>query len=154
MRLRTSAAILIGLLIGGSLALARLPARSAREPAPPDTLVPRRNLAAKVQEVFAARCTPCHGPDLQKPRGRFGYVLDLRRMAANPELVIPCRPDQSELWELVSRNEMPPEDSPGGELTAPEKQLIHDWIAAGASGDTAPLAAASCQAERGGTGRE
>ena len=36
----------------------------------------------------------CHGPDLAKPKGRFGYVLDLRRIASNPEMVIPQSTDR------------------------------------------------------------
>jgi uncharacterized membrane protein len=82
--------------------------------------------------VFSAKCAGCHGPDLPKPKGRFGYVLDLRRVAENPEMVIPGRPDESELWALVRHGDMPPADSPGGLLTAVEMETIRDWIAAGA----------------------
>jgi mono/diheme cytochrome c family protein len=91
-------------------------------------------LALRTRAIFAARCASCHGPDLAKPEGRFGYVLDLRRVAANRELVVPRFPDESELWELVRRGEMPPADSEDGPLTEPEKNSIRDWIAAGAPG--------------------
>src|SRR5262245_3967652 len=91
-----------------------------------------RDFGAEVRAVFAARCAGCHGPDVARPRGRFGYVLDLRRVAANPEMVIPNRPDESELWILVQRGEMPPDDSPSGPLSADEKEVIRRWIAAGA----------------------
>jgi hypothetical protein len=93
---------------------------------------PGRDLGAEVRGVFAARCAGCHGPDLPKPKGRFGYVLDLRRVAGNPEMVIPGRPDESELWGLVQHGDMPPADSPHGPLTAAEKETIRAWIAAGA----------------------
>jgi uncharacterized membrane protein len=93
---------------------------------------PVRDIAKEVRAVFAAKCAACHGPDLVKPKGRFGYVLDLRRVAENPEFVIPLRPAESELWELVQRNEMPPPDSPHGPLTFTEKETIREWIAAGA----------------------
>lgn len=89
-------------------------------------------VAAEVRSVFAARCAACHGSDLAKPKGRFGYVLDLGRVAGNPEMVIPSRPEESELWILVQRGEMPPDDSPAGPLTAEEKEVIRRWIAAGA----------------------
>ena len=100
---------------------------------------PGGDLGADVRGVFAARCAGCHGPGLPHPKGRFGYVLDLPRVAANPELVIPARPDESELWVLVDRDEMPPPDSPSGPLTAAEKGVIRAWIAAGspAAGSTA-----------------
>jgi hypothetical protein len=76
---------------------------------------------------------------LAKPKGRFGYVLDLRRVADNPEMVIPGRPDESELWALVRHGDMPPADSPHGPLTATEKEVIRAWIAAGAP-DARPAA--------------
>src|SRR5205809_3770722 len=93
---------------------------------------PARDLAAEVRSVFAAKCAACHGSDLAKPKGRFGYVLDLRRVAGNPEMVIPSRPDESELWVLVNRGEMPPPDAPHGPLSTAEKESIRAWIAAGA----------------------
>jgi hypothetical protein len=103
-----------------------------------------RDPAAEVRAVFAARCARCHGPDLAKPKGRFGYVLDLRRVAANPEMVVPSRPAESELWLLVRNNEMPPPDTPSGPLTAGEKEAIRAWIAAGApAGESPPAEAVS-----------
>jgi mono/diheme cytochrome c family protein len=93
---------------------------------------PERELGKEVRDLFAARCAGCHGPDLARPKGRFAYVTDLARLAGNPELVAPGRPDESELWELVRRNEMPPADSPTGPLTVGEKELVRAWITAGA----------------------
>lgn len=109
------------------------PGVARAEPAPPV-----RNIGNEVRGVFAAKCAGCHGPDLTKPRGRFGYVLDLRRVAANPEMVIPSRPDESELWVLVQRDEMPPSDSPQGALTLAQKETIRTWIASGAP-DASPV---------------
>ena len=48
-----------------------------------------RDLASETLSIFSTRCAGCHGPNLPKPRGRFGYVLDLARVAANPEIVVP-----------------------------------------------------------------
>jgi hypothetical protein len=67
-----------------------------------------------------------------QPRGRFGYALDPERMASNPEMVIPFKPDESELCNLVQRDEMPPEGSPRGRPSASEKEIIRAWITAGA----------------------
>ncbi len=100
----------------------------AVEPAPG----PRCDLATEVRAVFAAKCTACHGPNLAKPKGRFGYVLDLPRVASNREMVVPGSPAESELWELVRRGEMPPDDSPAGALTESQKEVIRSWIDAGA----------------------
>jgi len=101
-----------------------------------------RDLGGQARELFAAKCAICHGPDLAKPRGRFGYVLDLRRVAANPEMVIPSQPDQSELWVLVQQDEMPPPDSPAGSLSADQKEIVRKWIAAGAP-DAVPATSVS-----------
>jgi mono/diheme cytochrome c family protein/uncharacterized membrane protein len=99
---------------------------------------PERDLGTEVRDLFAARCAACHGPELAKPKGRFGYVTDLRRVAANPEMVVPGRPDESELWELVRRDEMPPAKSPTGPLTAEQKEVVRAWIAAGAPDASPP----------------
>jgi mono/diheme cytochrome c family protein len=90
------------------------------------------DLAAETRTIFAARCANCHGPNLAKPKGRFGYVLDLARVAGNREMIVPGEPDQSELWELVQRGEMPPADSPTGPLSQEQKAVIRAWIAVGA----------------------
>jgi uncharacterized membrane protein/mono/diheme cytochrome c family protein len=100
---------------------------------------PVQDIGGEVRGVFASKCAGCHGPDLVKPKGRFGYVLDLRRVAENPEMVIPLRPNESELWVLVQRDEMPPTDSPHGALTTAQKEVIRAWIAAGAP-DASPVA--------------
>jgi mono/diheme cytochrome c family protein len=92
----------------------------------------QRDLASAALAVFSAKCADCHGPQLARPEGRFGYVTDLRRVANNPELVVPLAPDESELWEHVRRDEMPPEDAPSGPLSMSEKDVIRAWIAAGA----------------------
>jgi uncharacterized membrane protein/mono/diheme cytochrome c family protein len=103
---------------------------------------PERNRASDALSVFSAKCTGCHGPNLARPKGRFGYVLDLARVAANREMVVPSSPEESELWELVRRGEMPPEDSPTGPLSEVEKEKIHAWIAAGAPAESIDSAAA------------
>jgi uncharacterized membrane protein len=84
------------------------------------------------------RCKPCSRPSVPAatgrawPKGRFGYVLDLARVASNREMVVPFSPSESELWELVRRGEMPPADAPTSALTARQKEAVRAWIAAGA----------------------
>lgn len=95
--------------------------------------IPRvRDLGASVYSLFAEKCAGCHNADLGKPEGRFGYVLDLQKVAANPELVIPSKPLQSELYLLIQEGEMPPKDSSFGKLTTAQKELVRNWIGAGA----------------------
>lgn len=99
---------------------------------------PAADLAADVRAVFAAKCAGCHGTGVVRLKGRFGYVTDLARVAANREMVVPGAPDESELWELVRRGEMPPAESPAGPLTAAEKESVRAWIADGAPTATEP----------------
>ena len=113
------------------ISLESLPATLASAKAP-------RDLASETRAIFAAQCAGCHGPELPRPKGRFGYVLDLKRVASNPEMVVPYSPDESELWQLVRRNEMPPEDASTGPLSEQQKAVIRAWIAAGASAHPVP----------------
>jgi hypothetical protein len=62
----------------------------------------RANLASAVRNIFSAKCVECHGSDLPKPKGRFGYVLDLERLAGNAHLVVPFKPGESKLWQFVN----------------------------------------------------
>jgi mono/diheme cytochrome c family protein/uncharacterized membrane protein len=86
------------------------------------------DLAPRVRNIFQTRCASCHGPDLPKPKGRFGYVLDLKRLAANPEMVVPRKAEESELYQIIQRNEMPPSKP----LNSEEKDTVRAWILGGA----------------------
>jgi uncharacterized membrane protein len=91
-----------------------------------------RALAQEVRELFRQTCLDCHGEDLAKPKGDFGYVLDLARIAANPDLIVPGKPDESEIYLLIRDDEMPGEDSDVGNLTDLQKELVRRWIELGA----------------------
>jgi uncharacterized membrane protein/mono/diheme cytochrome c family protein len=92
----------------------------------------QRDLAAEVKAVFQAKCVQCHGPQVRKPKGKFGYILDLKKLAADPDKVVPGKPEESQLWQLVHDDEMPPEEAKNGPLTAEQKEIIRAWIEAGA----------------------
>lgn len=91
-----------------------------------------RALAGEVRGIFRATCLECHGPDLASPEGEFGFVLDLPRIAADPELVVPGDPAKSEIYLLVLHDEMPGEDSDHGPLSLVQKETIRRWIELGA----------------------
>lgn len=95
-------------------------------------------LPEQVRAIFQAKCAGCHGPELARPKGRFGYVLDLPRMAANPDLIVAEAPDQSELFLLIETREMPPRVSRTGPLTQAEIDLVRQWIALGAEAPSTP----------------
>jgi uncharacterized membrane protein len=110
-------------------------------------------LAGKVREVFEAKCLDCHGPELPRPKGKFGYVLDLKRVADNPDYIERGAPDKSELYKMVLDDEMPGEDANVPPLTADEKDLVKHWIEQGApeppvvAGESAPGTSKTAEAK-------
>lgn len=91
------------------------------------------SLAAQVHAIFQAKCVECHGADLVHPKGKFGYILDLPRVAANPKMILPGNPLKSELYQMVWHNEMPDPKGDSGPLTPEEKAIVKAWIETGAS---------------------
>lgn len=92
-------------------------------------------LAGEVFRIFEAKCADCHGAHLPKPKGKFGYVLDLKRIADNPDYVVPGDPAKSEIYRLVKTDEMPGEDADVPALTPEEKKTVETWVLAGAPHD-------------------
>jgi uncharacterized membrane protein/mono/diheme cytochrome c family protein len=89
-------------------------------------------LANQVRTIFQAKCVECHGADLARPKGKFGYVLDLGRVAGNPKLIVPGDPAHSELYQMVLHNEMPGKGATAPPLTTEEKEIVKRWVEAGA----------------------
>ncbi|MCK6480251.1 MAG: hypothetical protein HUU06_00595 [Planctomycetaceae bacterium] len=96
--------------------------------------------AADALRVFETKCIECHGPEVRKPEGGFCYVTDLVALAGDPALVVPGKPDKSEVYRrLVTGNpkeRMAAESEPtsGGTL------LAHRWLGV-ASAPAATVAA-------------
>ena len=112
------------------LLLASAAAATAQQPVSKDQAL---DLAGNVHVIFEHKCNECHGSQLKKPEGKFGYVLDLKRMADNEDYVIRGKPQKSELFRLVNEGEMPPDDHPKTPpLTGEEKDVVRRWIQAGA----------------------
>lgn len=83
-----------------------------------------------IRPILKAHCLHCHGEE-EKPKG--GVDLRLRRlMLTNSEsgtVLVPGRPQHSQLLEMVKSGEMPK----GGKPLPPEKvALIEKWIRQGA----------------------
>jgi uncharacterized membrane protein len=89
-------------------------------------------IAQQVRDIFEAKCLDCHGPELPRPKGKFGHVLDLKRVAHNTEYVIRGDPEKSDIYILVRDDEMPGEDASVPPLTAEEKERVRRWIEIGA----------------------
>ncbi len=88
----------------------------------------QNELSTRVQSIFTAKCSECHGRDLQRPKGGLS-LHDLGKLAANSDLVVPSKPDESTLWEVIRNDEMPPVYARAGPLSEQEKEAIRGWIA-------------------------
>jgi len=112
-----------------------LPAVSTKSSEPAASLlVPDdpQTLSRQVRGIFIAKCTECHGAAVERPRGHFGYVTDLARIAANPQMLRPGDPAHSELYLMVKYDEMPVLEATSPPLTSAEKNIVKRWIEAGA----------------------
>lgn len=112
--------------------------RAVSAPAKPPGKEEQLRLAGEVFRIFEAKCADCHGTHLPKPKGKFGHVLDLKRVAANPDYIVRGQPGKSELFQMVKNDEMPGEDADVPPLTAEEKKTVEAWVAAGAPHELPP----------------
>src|SRR5438552_1024265 len=95
--------------------------------AEPDTL------AAKAQTVLKVNCARCHSQD-GAAKGGFDYVLDRAKLIARTKVVI-GEPDESELYQRVRDDKMPP-SGVKQRPSAEERAMLKQWIAAGAPSTT------------------
>src|SRR3954465_12849060 len=93
----------------------------AISPAYADTTTQPQSLPDRVQSIFATHCAECHGESLAHPRGNFGYITNLARLAADTDLVTPGKPDQSPLWQMIKSGEMPARGAKSTPLSTDEK---------------------------------
>ena len=109
--------------LGCAALLACAAARPARAAEP--------GLAQRAQTLLRSRCGDCHG------RGGAGGVdvTRWRNLVVDKRSIVPQQPDHSELVRRVENNSMPI-GSPG--LSREEKQLLRDWVSAGAPDWSAP----------------
>lgn len=93
----------------------------------------RLMLAGRVRVLLEKKCNDCHGSQLEQPEGEFGYVLDLKKIAENPNYIVPGDPSRSELFRQVRDGDMPPYDQTKiARLTPDEVNSVRRWILAGA----------------------
>ena len=83
-----------------------------------------------IRPILKANCFDCHG-EQDKPKGGLDLRLQ-RTMVSGGEsgpAIVPGRPAQSRLLDLIRRGEMPKREK---KLTAAEIARIENWIASGA----------------------
>ena len=110
---------------------ALLPITQAAGPTPVSPEEALQTTAA-VFQLFEAKCNDCHGSHLEKPKGKFGYLMDFKKVAANEEYIVPGDPAKSEFFRLVNEDEMPGEKSDFAAATPAEKLALRHWIQIGA----------------------
>lgn len=111
--------------IGWLLLLVALPITVCAEDAPPPI-----GFDKDIQPILHARCMKCHGD--AKRSGGFSLATghDLLKGGESGVAVVPGKPDESHLYELIHLGEMPPK---GNEpLTQNEIERVRRWIAEGA----------------------
>lgn len=96
--------------------------------------VPQQGVAQDVARLLQERCSSCHSLESDDPKARrkWSDAGDLAATAINPKLVVPGDPDESELFAVIDFEDMPPGDSDVEPLNEAEKELLAEWIRAGA----------------------
>jgi hypothetical protein len=123
----TELAILKDWVLGGA---PPLPPADPEHPTPP--VVPYSELAAKTMTIFEERCYKCHKYDVAKGGIK---ILNYRLLVDVRKVVVPGRPEESELYKLLittnQKTRMPP---PAKEPPLPPEAIatIRQWIAEGA----------------------
>ena len=113
-----------------SLCLATLYPVSAQESDPGEH---QQQLAAKARQLLRDRCGDCHGSETRESGLRLDTRKGIERGGDFGPVVLPGKPDQSELLRRVTTDNeekaMPPD---GDRLEDEEVALLREWIAAGA----------------------
>src|SRR5450631_3502365 len=86
-----------------------------------------------IRPILAENCFSCHGPDSASRKADLR--VDRREVALEMKAIVPGKPDESELVKRIMSADddamMPPPAS-HKKLSAADKKLLTDWIAAGA----------------------
>jgi len=86
-----------------------------------------------VRPILAENCFACHGPDKNQRKAKLR--LDVREAAVDREAIVPGKPEQSKLVEHIlssDPDEVMPPPKTRKTLTTQQKELLKQWIAAGA----------------------
>ena len=85
-----------------------------------------------IRPILSDNCFSCHGPDKNQRKAKLR--LDERASALATEAIVPGKPDESELVARIfsdDADEVMPPPSTHKTLTAAQKELLKQWIAAG-----------------------
>jgi serine/threonine-protein kinase len=102
-------------------------------------------IASRADAILRKHCLACHGQEGQKVRGNLKVLDRAVLLDAERKIVVPRKPDESELVKQVEGETMPPGTRP--KLSADERKALRDWVAAGAPAAPAPDATAKPDAD-------
>ncbi len=101
----------------------------------------------QVRPLLADRCYSCHGPDKQKGELRLDSPAAIRKGGKHGDVLIAGNLAKSPLYArtLLGADDSDVMPAKGDPLTAPQCEVLRQWIMAGAvfDGATAPVAAAA-----------
>src|SRR5215831_13475012 len=86
--------------------------------------------AKDVLALFHKRCIKCHGEDKPKAGLNLTSLETLGRGGKRGHVVVPGKPDDSLLWQVISEEKMPPKEP----LPEAERALLKRWITDGSPG--------------------
>ena len=116
----------LGLLMG-----AQTQARAAEEKSKGQEKI---NFSEQVWPILKENCFQCHGADKQKGSLRLDRVTEIATLVEEGHVIKPHKPEESELFELISLpaghdDRMPAEGDP---LSEKQIEIIEQWISEGA----------------------
>jgi mono/diheme cytochrome c family protein/uncharacterized membrane protein len=91
-----------------------------------------------IQPIFQSKCYSCHGTAKQKGKLRLDEPSFISQGGEDGKVIIPSSAGESEMIKRFllaadNKEHMPPKEKP--QLTAAQIELLHWWIASGASFD-------------------
>src|SRR5437879_3535694 len=93
--------------------------------AAPATGVKPVSFETDVQPVLTAKCTVCHGPDTRVKEMNLSTLDGVMKGSESGPVIVPGKPDESKLYQMVRDGKMPP-----GKTHLSEQTLasIRSWI--------------------------
>lgn len=110
-------------------------------PAPMPTPGPQIGYVEDIQPLFERTCSACHNAAARIMGLQTTAYAPLMAGSANGAVIVPGDPEASKLWEMIGSGKMPLT----GPLPPEQRQLIYDWIKAGAAERRAPAPAPAPQ---------
>lgn len=95
---------------------------------------PQIGYVEDIQPLFERTCSACHNAAARIMGLQTTTYATLMAGSTNGPVVVPGNPEASKLWEMIGAGKMPLT----GPLPMEERQLVYDWIKAGAAERRAP----------------